>query len=155
MVASFITISSHLVLVPLKDHRTVPAAWYTSHCLPQIISAWCQRQPNTGTQGLQLHQDNTSTHTAWLTFAFLEQNGVKLLSHPPYSPDLAPCSFFLFLTVKQQIRGQQFETPDAALQAYMHAMDTMPSSTFSHPFEQWFHQMEKCVAAGGSYFENI
>jgi len=32
----------------------------------------------------------------------------KSAPHPPYSPDLAPCDFFLFPRMKGQIKGKRF-----------------------------------------------
>jgi len=32
----------------------------------------------------------------------------KSASHPPYSPDLAPCDFFLFPRIKDQKKGKCF-----------------------------------------------
>ena len=37
------------------------------------------------------------THTSVLTHQFLAKNKIAIIPHPPYSPDLAPCDFFLFL----------------------------------------------------------
>ena len=34
--------------------------------------------------------DNARIHTAYLTQDFLEDNGVRIIKHPPYSPDLNP-----------------------------------------------------------------
>jgi hypothetical protein len=31
--------------------------------------------------------------------------------HPPYSPDLAPCDFFLFQKINLKLKGHQFEPP--------------------------------------------
>jgi hypothetical protein len=33
-----------------------------------------------------------------------------LLPHLPYSPDLAPADFFLFLKMKMQLKGRRFHT---------------------------------------------
>jgi hypothetical protein len=30
--------------------------------------------------------------------------------HPPYSPDLAPCDFFLFPKMKLKLKGRRFDT---------------------------------------------
>ncbi|XP_045105138.1 uncharacterized protein LOC123500495 [Portunus trituberculatus] len=43
-----------------------------------------------------LHHDNAAPHKGRLTVQFLEQQGITLLPHPPYSPDLASCDFWLF-----------------------------------------------------------
>ena len=37
--------------------------------------------------------------------AFLKQENVVVLSHPPYSPDLVPCDFFLFQRLKISFCG--------------------------------------------------
>jgi histone-lysine N-methyltransferase SETMAR len=36
----------------------------------------------------------------------LAAKGVKMVPHPPYSPDLAPADFFLFPKVKAELAGQ-------------------------------------------------
>jgi hypothetical protein len=38
------------------------------------------------------------------------QNGCELLSHPPYSPDLAPSDYHLFGSLKDHLRGHQTTT---------------------------------------------
>jgi hypothetical protein len=45
-----------------------------------------------------LHHDNAPSHTSVLTQQFLAKNKIPVIPHPPYSPDLAPCEFFLFLS---------------------------------------------------------
>ena len=37
-----------------------------------------------------------------------KQNGCY--PHPPYSPDLAPCDFFLFPKMKLKLKGRRFDT---------------------------------------------
>ena len=44
-------------------------------------------------RGVILLQDNARPHTAARTLAKIEDLGWKLLTHPPYSPDLAPSDF--------------------------------------------------------------
>ena len=39
---------------------------------------------------------------------FLAKNNIAVLEHPPYSPDLAPCDFFLFPKLKEVIKGTHF-----------------------------------------------
>ena len=46
------------------------------------------------------HHDNAPSHTAIAVREFLAQNNITTLPHPPYSPDLALCDFFLFPKLK-------------------------------------------------------
>jgi len=48
------------------------------------------------TKSWMLHQDNAAAHSALSVKAFLAKFGTPVLDHPSYSPDLAPCNFFLF-----------------------------------------------------------
>ena len=43
-----------------------------------------------------LLHDNAPAHTSAIVTAFLKKEKVTVLPHSPYSPDLAPCDFFLF-----------------------------------------------------------
>jgi hypothetical protein len=35
---------------------------------------------------------------------------MAVFSHPPYSPDLAPCNSFLFPKMKLKLKGRRFDT---------------------------------------------
>ena len=59
-------------------------------------------------RGIKLLIDNASSHTTKLTKNFLESEGLDLLPHPPYSPDLAPCDFWLFPKLKIYLQSREF-----------------------------------------------
>jgi hypothetical protein len=49
-----------------------------------------------------LHWDNAPVHTATVILEFLAKKRIKLLSHPPYSPDLTPADYILFPKLKKE-----------------------------------------------------
>ncbi|XP_053212885.1 histone-lysine N-methyltransferase SETMAR-like [Panonychus citri] len=55
-------------------------------------------------------QDNARPHKAALTMDKIKELGWTTLTHPPYSPDLAPSDYFLFSNLKRFTRGQKFST---------------------------------------------
>jgi histone-lysine N-methyltransferase SETMAR len=59
-----------------------------------------------------LHHDNVPAHTALSVQQFLAKSNMVLLPHPPYSPDLAPCDFFLFPRMKKTLKGKRFSDVD-------------------------------------------
>ena len=125
MVATFFSTSGLLATVVLEDQRTVTAKWYTEVWLPQVFSNIQEKRPRTGLRGILLHHDNASSHTANATIMFLENPPVKLMTHPAYSPDLAPCDIFLFPNVKNRMRGHRFPSPDDAVAAYNEELSAM------------------------------
>jgi hypothetical protein len=48
--------------------------------------------------------DNTPVHKCGMTTSFLADHNIVRLQHLPYSPDLAPSDFYLFLTVKENLK---------------------------------------------------
>ena len=57
-----------------------------------------------------LNHDNAPAHTALSVTWYLASLGWTIVPHPPYSPDLAPCDFFLFPTMKKTLKGKRFAT---------------------------------------------
>jgi len=43
---------------------------------------------------------------------FLAKHGTAQLQQPPYSPELAPCDFFLFPGLKKVLKGHRFEATE-------------------------------------------
>jgi [histone H3]-lysine36 N-dimethyltransferase SETMAR len=56
------------------------------------------------------HQNNAMCHKSIKATAKLHELGYELLLHPPYSPDLARCDFFLFADLKRMLAVKQFST---------------------------------------------
>jgi hypothetical protein len=46
------------------------------------------------------------------------------MEYPSYSPDLAPCDFFLFGAMKQAFSGQLFDTIDDLLSVWRHSWES-------------------------------
>ncbi|CAH1987795.1 unnamed protein product [Acanthoscelides obtectus] len=111
MIATFVSKAGHIVTIPLNEQRTVTADWYTTICLPKVITELRIINPE---RRIILHQDNASPHTAQKTRQYLTEENVELLGHLPYSSDLSPIDFFTSPKIKNKLRGQRFQSPEEA-----------------------------------------
>ena len=60
-----------------------------------------QKRPELANRkGVVFHQDNARPHTSIVTRQKLRELGWQVLMHPPYSPDLAPSDYHLFLALQ-------------------------------------------------------
>ena len=75
--------------------------------------------------------------------------GIKTIPHPPYSPDLAPCVFWLF----PKLRGCHYETIQEMKEALTKVIDTFTKEDFNGALKKLLERYNKCIAAGGDYFE--
>ncbi|CAH2006981.1 unnamed protein product [Acanthoscelides obtectus] len=100
-----------------------------------------------------LHQDNASSHTAQKTRQYLTEENVELLDHLPYSPDLSPNDFFTFPKIKNRLRGQRFQSPEEAVDAFKNAGLDLPANEWNKCFENWFERIQMYISLRGEYFE--
>ena len=74
---------------------------------------------------------------------------IKTAPQPPYRWDFAPCDFWLF----PKFRGCRYETIEVMKEAVTKAIDTLPQKDFHGAFQKLLERYNKCIAAGGDYFE--
>ena len=62
--------------------------------------------------------------------------GIKTVRQPPYSPDVAPCDFWLF----PKLRGCRYETIEEMKEAVTKVIDTFTQEDFHGAFEKLLEQ---------------
>ena len=75
--------------------------------------------------------------------------GIKTVPHPPYSVDLVPCDFWLF----PKLRGCRYETIEEMKEAVTKVIDTLTKEDLHGAFQKLLERSDKCISAGGDYFE--
>ena len=96
------------------------------------------------------HQDNTPVHNSILVTDYLTKMGIKTVPHPPYSPDIAPCDFWLF----PKLRGCHFETIEQMKEAVTKDIDTLTQEDFHGAFQKLLNsttialQLEEITSKG-------
>ena len=55
---------------------------------------------------------NARPHASGAVSEILEKYGRQMLPHPPYSPDMSPLAFDLFLELKKPLRGKRFSSTE-------------------------------------------
>jgi histone-lysine N-methyltransferase SETMAR len=76
-----------------------------------------------------------------------------LMKHSPYSPDLAPSDFILFLKMKKILKGRHFYDIDDTSSNMTAALKAIPQNQFQNCFEGWTRRWHQCIASQGQYSE--
>ncbi|KYN31622.1 hypothetical protein ALC56_14120 [Trachymyrmex septentrionalis] len=100
-----------------------------------------------------LHHDNAPAHTSLLVREFLTKNNTLMMPQPPYSPDLAPCDFFLFPKLKRPMKGRRYATIEEIKTASKEELNKITKNNFLKFFEDWKKRWYKCIISDGDYFE--
>ena len=74
---------------------------------------------------------------------------IKTVPQAPYRPDLAPCDFWLF----PKLTGCRYETIEEMKEAVTKIIDTLTQVDVHGAFQKLLERYNKCIVAGGDYFE--
>jgi len=100
-----------------------------------------------------LHHDNVPAHDSLRVRELLAKHSITKMDHPPYSPDLAPCDFWLFPKLKNALKGQRFADLSDIQCNMKTLLQGILENDFQDCFRQWHHRLTKCIASQGEYFE--
>ena len=73
---------------------------------------------------------------------------IKTVPQPPYSPDPAPCDFFLF----PKLRGCRYERIEEMKEAVTKVFDTLTQDSHG-AFQKLLERYNKSIAAEVDYFD--
>ncbi len=144
-----------IVQIPVPKGRTVTGKFYKNNVLTKVKKHYAKQRPATGIKGLCLIHDNAAAHKCALVQNFLETEKVVELPHPPYSPDLSPCDFFLFPMLKKTLSGRRYEGRSALGSAIFQCLQGIPRNAYFSAFTDWISRLEKCISVKGEYFEGL
>ena len=75
--------------------------------------------------------------------------GIRTVPQPSYSPGLVPYDFWLFA----KLRGFHYERIEEMKEAVTKVIDTLTQEDIHGAFQKLLERYNKCIAAGGDYFE--
>ncbi|XP_011165249.1 histone-lysine N-methyltransferase SETMAR-like [Solenopsis invicta] len=100
--------SQGIILIDyLEKSKTITGAYYSS-LLDRLKTKLQEKCPRLAHKKDLFHHDNAPAHASAVVVAKLMKIGFQLVSHPPYSPDLAPLDYYLFPNLKKWLTGKRF-----------------------------------------------
>jgi len=153
MFCIFFKSTGALVIDSVDKGKTVDHKYYLKNCIQPLVSAINEQRVKSGTQNIKLLHDNARPHVAKNVIKYLEQEGIKIIDHPPYSPDLAPCDFWLFDLFKKNLVDH---TDSESLKSQItEILESIPKQEYLLAFQKWVERMRLCINNNGDYFEHL
>jgi hypothetical protein len=75
-----------------------------------------------------------------------------IVPHHPYSPDLVPRDFALFLKLKMKLKGRRFETVFDIQRESQVVLDSIKENDFHGAFEALKKRWDRCIRSQGDCF---
>ena len=154
MLTAFFDRSGALTLDFLEEGATINSDRYCQS-LKKMKTDYRNKRRGQSSKDLLLH-DNATPHVSKKTKETLESLGILVIDHPPYSPDLSPCDFFLFGRLKRELRGRTFgqrEALEEEVRRVCHRI--IQRDEYTQAMENLLKRWRKCVAVHGDYVEKV
>ncbi|PNF28924.1 hypothetical protein B7P43_G18320 [Cryptotermes secundus] len=124
----------------------------------KLCARWVPKQltPEHKTNaGIVFLHDNARPHTAQRTASLLQEFSWEVFNHPPYSPDLAPSDFHLFLHLKKFLSGerQHFENDREAEMVVTQWFQSQAADFYDTGIQKLVPRYDKCLNFGWDYVE--
>ena len=142
-----------LLIRALDKGQTLDQSYYMDNILTPVIKEINKQRPIAGTKGIKLLHDNARPHATKEVVNFLHDEGISLMPHPAYSPDLSPCDFWLFDYIKRNLTDQTDE--DSLFKMVSRFVLRIPENEFKKTFERLLERMQLCIDNKGDYFEHL
>ncbi|CAF4887813.1 unnamed protein product, partial [Rotaria magnacalcarata] len=108
----YLTIDETQTTDPVLIHhvergQTIDHDYYINNCLQPLVNEIKKQRPSSGTHAIKIHHDNARPHAHKDVSTYLESQGIMKMLQPPNSPNLAPCDFWLFDLIKENLTNQR------------------------------------------------
>ena len=97
--------------------------------------------------------NNTPSYSSLIVTEFLAKHETKVIAQPPYSPDLAPCDFFLLPKLKYPLRGTRHQSIEAMKRNSLKELKAIPAEAYKKCMGNWINRWHACIGSKGAYFE--
>ena len=140
---------------PFSLSKVIESSSWFSHIHSKVKAHYEKLRSATGLRGLCLIHDNAPAHKCDLVQDFLKEDTVVHLSHPPYSPNLSQCDFFLFLLLKKTLSDRRYESRSALSSTIYQCLQGKPKKAYFSAFIEWISRLDKRVSLKEEYFEEL
>ena len=140
--------------IPVPKGQTLTGQFYADVVLPEVEKFYLKLRPRTGARGLKILHDNARPHKSLAVRQKIQDMGMHEVPHPPYSPNIAPCDFWLFRKLKDNLSGREFEDRLSLARAIFRYLEDIPKDEYRKTFENWIKRLKSVVEYKGEYFEH-
>ena len=100
-----------------------------------------------------LHQLNAPPHKTKKVNEFLMQKQICFIDHPPHSPDLSPCDYFLFPKLKTAMKGASYDDVPTTQSAVTQVVKNISKTEFKQYVDKLVDRSKRYIELNASYFE--
>ena len=135
----------------LPEGQTINSEKYCTQ-LEKLKEAIITKRPEVmNRRGVVFHHDNTRSHVSLAVRTKLLEFDWDVLPHPPYSPDLAPSHYYLFLPLKDFLRDRKSKSVNEVKNGLEEYFKSKSREFWKNGIMRLPERWQKVVEEKGSY----
>lgn len=153
VLASIFWDSEGILLIDFITAKERITGDYYASLMRKLREAIQEKRGKKFSHGIKLLHDNAPVHTSRVAQRAIIDCGFEQISHPPYSPDLAPSDYYLFRNLKKHLSGKKFGSDTEVIDVVLAYFESLPKEFYLRGLEMLEGRLEKCIAVKGGYVE--
>ena len=137
----------------MEQGKTITSNYYVNNCLNPVLKEIIKQRPTSGATNMKFLHDNARPHVTKEVISYLDEAGIKIVPHPPYSPDLALSDFKLIDYVKTRL--DDHTNIESQRRQITKILQAIPKEEYKKTFDKWLERMQLCINNNGDYFEHL
>ena len=105
----FFKSNGSVLIHAVDEDKIVDHNFYIQGCLKLVVTEIRKKQKSPRTKAIELLHDDARPHTYSDVISYLTKDGIIIMPHPPYSPDLDPYDYWLNDYIKQNLLTNQMK----------------------------------------------
>jgi transposase len=122
--------------------------------LPNLYNQKRRIARRKGLPSFSVHMENSKCHDGAKINEKLEKPHTARAPHPPYSPDISPCDFWLFGILKQKMTERVFQSEEQILAAITESWNELTFEDIQKIFYNWMERLIWVIANSGEYYQS-
>jgi histone-lysine N-methyltransferase SETMAR len=132
---------------------TTNAEAYCNTLKKKLRRAIQNRRRGMLTRGVSLLHDNARPHTAPVSQELLTSFVWDIVTHSPYSPDLAPSDYHFFTKLKEFLGGKRFSNDQEVEKAVKKWLKELAVEVYDTGIQKLVPRLQKCLDLDDDYVE--
>ena len=151
MFAVFLSLRGFIAVKILHAGEKFDSQFMINTVFPEITTKFKSFRPKKGQNGIFIHMDNAPCHNSKVTRDEIDKLGMIRIPHPPYSPDISLCDFWLFGKLKGYLAGCHFSSEKQLFDAIVKFFNSIDKNEIKNVYEEWIKRLHMVIETGGEY----
>jgi hypothetical protein len=137
--------------VPPKDTK-LNRNYFTDAIFSGLHNEKMRISRKDGFPAFPLHLDDSMCLNGYKISEKFPKGSIERAPHPPYSPDISPCDFWLFAILEHKMKDREFQSQQAILSSLAKMWNDLSFADVQSVFQEWMERLTWVIGNNGEYY---